>query len=64
MIADAEFRVWALRQCASMVRGMDSVREAVAHLETIADGLEVEYIEDATVLLHGPFDAAAPGGES
>lgn len=56
MIADAEFRVWALRECAGMIRGMGTVPEAVAHIEHVADGLEVEYIADATVLVSGPFE--------
>lgn len=58
MIADAEFRVWALRNCAEMIREMDTVGEAVAYIESIADRLEVEYIADATVLVSGPFDTA------
>ena len=48
MIADAEFRVWALREAAGMIRGMKSVEEAVEHLESVADGLDISYIEDVT----------------
>jgi len=48
VIADSEFRVWAIRQCADMIRGMETVREAVEHLESIADRLDLEYLVDVT----------------
>lgn len=48
MIADDEFRVWALRTAASMIRTDATVEAAVAHLEDVADRLTCSYIEDAT----------------
>lgn len=49
-----EFRVWCLRDAAATIRGDVSVREAVAHLQDIADRLELMYIEDATNAVLGP----------